>query len=486
MSIRLISWGVLLGLLLIAAFLTPHVQAEGGTAVVVSSAPAAQTQPGEQETQSSLPSDLGRIFAVLSVFIVTMFTMAIGTEIVVDVVKLILGIQSKPTARKTLEEYEKVLPGTLNSLGLGMEAQQRLEHQLANLKSVLEPVFRIEDAVVNINTDSLKKSLDELFGGEATNEQIAQTTTRIKGRLQHTVTTLAANLSLGETAVQPLLAQIDTLVDTAVANLTQLTPADVIQQVNHLINDNLADPVTAWTHRQIETLQQKTYVQARLEYEKLLPVLENSGLSPRTIQQIKIQMESFLDQMQKAEMGHAYLAALNDLLGNLEAQRNAIRSYLRRFWEWLQKRLMPGRYQKMMSERIRRETQPVIHNLEHAPGELLALDRRDVHDRDTYVRWIRLISVVVGVTLAYMLQIDAAELLADFLPESANFLSTKFLLMPTWPAISAGIILTGLGASAGSGFWHDQLSRLQAVKQTAETAYAAVQPVIVNQKLDAE
>ena len=489
MSTRMISLAALLGLLLLGAFLAPHAQADGGTAVsqTVTAVPASQTQPGEQDTsQSSLPGDLGRIFAVLSVFIVTMFTMAIGTEIVVDVFKLILGIQSKPTARKTLEEYEKVLPGTLSSLGLGMEAQQRLQHQLANLKAVLEPMFRLEDAVVNIKTDSLQKSLDELFGSGATEAQIAQATAALKGRLGRSITQLAANLSLGETAVQPLITQLDSLIDTAAANLSQTTPEEVLQQANHLINDNLADPITDWTRAQVELLHDQSYAQARLTYEKLLPTLETSGLSPRTIQQIKVQLESYLEQLQNAEIGQNYLDALNDLLRNLEQQRNAIRSYVRRFWEWLQKRLMPGRYQQMMSERARRETQPVIKSLEHAPGELLALDRRDVMDRDTYVRWIRLISVVVGVTLAYMLQIDAAVLLTDFLPESANFLSTQFHLMPGWPAISAGIILTGLGASAGSGFWHDQLSRLQAVKQTAEAAYAAVQPVIVNQKLNGE
>ena len=486
MSPRTISFVALIVLLALAAVFTPLAQADdgGATAVPPITAPA-QTEPtGQDATETSLPGELGRVFAVLSVFIVTMFTMAIGTEIVVDVFKLILGLESKPTARKTLEEYEKVLPGTLSSLGLGMEAQQRLQHQLADLKALLEPVFRVEDAVINLQTDSLKQTLDQLFGSGATAVQINQATTTLKGRLSHMLTMLAANLSLNETAVQPLLLLLNNQIDATAANLSQLTPEDLTRQLNRLINDNLADPITHWTRSQIATLQQKTYAQARLEYEKLLPTLETSGLSPRTVQQIKIQLESFLEQMQKAEVGHAYLDALNDLLSNLEKQRNAIRSHVRRFWEWLQKRLMPGRYQALVSERARRENEPAIQNLEHAAGQLLVMDQRDVSDRANYVQWIRLISVIVGIALAYMLQIDAAELLTDFLPESADFLSTQFVLLPNWPAVSAGIILTGLGASAGSGFWHDQLSRLQTVKKGAEAAYAAIQPVIVNQKLE--
>ena len=43
--------------------------------------------------------------------------------------------------------------------------------------------------------------------------------------------------------------------------------------------------------------------------------------------------------------------------------------------------------------------------------------------------------------------------------------------------LTAGVLLTGLAASAGSGFWHDQLTRLQSVKQGAEAAYTAIQNI---------
>ena len=103
---------------------------------------------------------------------------------------------------------------------------------------------------------------------------------------------------------------------------------------------------------------------------------------------------------------------------------------------------------------------------------------------------MRLTSVVVGTVLAYLLQIDSADLLRDLFPQNANFLSVALIqenaaffiwlgskLSLTMHDLTAGVLLTGLAASAGSGFWHDQLSRLQSVKQTAETAYAAVQTI---------
>ncbi len=494
MSPRLLSLIVLVVLLGVGAMAAPLVRAdEGGATAVFTPHPlsAAQTQTGQSQDdqpadEPALPDSLGRIFAALSVFIVTMFTLAIGTEIVVDVFKLILGIQSKPSARKTLEEYQRVLPGTLESLGVSREAQQRLEHQLADVTRLLEPVFRLEDAVVNIRTDSLKKTLDELFGSEAVDEQVARATETVKGRLNRTLTELAGRLSLGETAVAPLLHQLDRLIDEAAAHTSQWTPEDVLQQASRLINDDLAGPISNWTQAKLADLHGKTYAQARLQYEKLVPFIENSGLSPDTVRHVRVQFENYLEQLQKAELGHTYLDALNELLGDLERQRNDVRSRLQRFWEWLQRHLMPGRHTIKVAEQIRQETQPRILTLEHAPGQLLALDQRDVHDRANYVLRVRALSVIIGVVLAYMLQVDAAALLTDFLPESVNFLSTEYVLVPGWLPISAGIILTGLGASAGSGFWHDQLGRLQTVKKQAEAAYAAVQPVIVNQRLEAD
>ncbi|VAW42055.1 hypothetical protein MNBD_CHLOROFLEXI01-2922, partial [hydrothermal vent metagenome] len=49
----------------------------------------------------------------------------------------------------------------------------------------------------------------------------------------------------------------------------------------------------------------------------------------------------------------------------------------------------------------------------------------------------------------------------------------------TMSDLTAGIILTGLAASAGSGFWHDQLSRLQSIKKGVNQAQVALQPIII-------
>ena len=99
------------------------------------------------------------------------------------------------------------------------------------------------------------------------------------------------------------------------------------------------------------------------------------------------------------------------------------------------------------------------------------------------VKWLRFTSVVVGICLAYILRVDSGDLLRDMLP-LADMLTTG--LTPDTSvtilgyvmhlhALTAGIVLTGLAASAGSGFWHDQLTRLRSAKDVSEEIAKAVQ-----------
>jgi hypothetical protein len=132
----------------------------------------------------------------------------------------------------------------------------------------------------------------------------------------------------------------------------------------------------------------------------------------------------------------------------------------------------------------------VLFNRRGAAGELtpeniarIILDRSD-QQRDEEAsrqRWLRVISVFVGLALAYALQIDAAQLLDAAVPGVSGVINSIFnfsgermhAYWPHFPAglsLTAGMILTGLAASAGSAFWHDQLERLQATKRAAESA----------------
>jgi len=129
---------------------------------------------------------------------------------------------------------------------------------------------------------------------------------------------------------------------------------------------------------------------------------------------------------------------------------------------------------------------PRIEGLTPATLAKIVLERSDQQrdEESSRLRWLRAISVVVGMILAYLLQIDAAVLLDAAVPGVAGTINGVFSLsgeqlrallqwdwLPPDRAITAGIVLTGMAASAGSAFWHDQLDRLQSAKKGAEAAF---------------
>jgi hypothetical protein len=81
--------------------------------------------------------------------------------------------------------------------------------------------------------------------------------------------------------------------------------------------------------------------------------------------------------------------------------------------------------------------------------------------------WIRLLALVFGVILAFAFQIDTLALLAPLSTTASDFWLRT--VGPYWAHV-LGIVLSGVAASAGSGFWHDQSARLRSLKQAAESA----------------
>ncbi|MCB9421373.1 MAG: hypothetical protein H6667_16335 [Ardenticatenaceae bacterium] len=509
MSPKLISIVVLLLLVVGLAVITPAVAApetpvlSGVETAVATTTTVQQTdaltttqsapQPQENgSSSSSLPEGLSRIFASLGLYIVTMFTMAIGTEIVVDVFKLAMGFKSKPTAQKTLEEYEKVLPGTLETLGLGAEAKANLEMQWANMKEILAPVFKAEQVIADLKEEKFSAALEIALGdADPSDKLIATAAGIIKQQIKSSLDKIQADSALGQAITNVVREKVDDLINKLAAQAINMTPEAFYQQCMILLNGELATAVTSWTQTQISELQEVSYETAHnIIYVQLIPMIHNSGFSQETEAKITRQLENFLQNIQTSRHADVYLETLNKLLREVERQRDELASHWRR-WIWgIVNRLRQLSWLSWLPNRENRKLDPTIQHPGEAAGKLLEIERRDKQEADSRAQQLRLTSVVVGIVLAYLLQIDSADLLRDLFPQNASFLS--MVLVPqnaaffawlgtklhiTMYDLSAGVVLTGLAASAGSGFWHDQLSRLQTVKQSTEAAYAAVQTI---------
>ena len=75
---------------------------------------------------------------------------------------------------------------------------------------------------------------------------------------------------------------------------------------------------------------------------------------------------------------------------------------------------------------------------------------------------LRVISAVIGMVIAIMLQIDTFDIIGVLLPTDVQDILTQ----PN--AQLGGMLVTGLAASAGSSFWHDMLGRVRNLKDVVQ------------------
>lgn len=500
MSTRLVSVMLFLGLLLVVSVATPLVGAaptgEVAAQETLTPVPTAQGTPVPDGTPApaaaegeSLPAGVARIFAALGLFIVTIFTLAIGTEVVVDVIKLALGLQSKPTARKSMEQFQDLLPGDLDKLGVSAEAQAQLQQQVMALQDFLQPVVTAEDVIVQLKEGHLKDAvqtiMDELEAGELPGR--VEIATLVKDQLHTAVDKTRVELGLSDAVTAPILARLDRLVD-------DLAEADwelLLQRSVAFLQGEIADITTAWVRKQANLLASGGRSLVERQYrQQLRPALAGFGLGDEQLQMMDEWLAVYLDKYEEqgGQVASVYLESLNQLLQGVERQRQLIQSPLHRFWLWLRRVPLVGLLVRGMEKAWRRISGPAgvkpmatlhIESPTDAARVMLELERRHQDEDAIRIKWIRLISVVVGIILAFLLQMDSADLLSGVLIDS-GFLRVDIIPKSALPgnyALTAGIILSGLAASAGSSFWHEQLGRLQMAKRATESAYRVVRDI---------
>lgn len=511
MSPRTISLLALLVLLLAGSVLTPLVYAEPLPPASVGETAVAY-QDDDADTQQGAAGDIfdsvGAIFAVLGVYVVTMFTMAIGTEILVDIIKGILGkpfgLESKPKARQTLLQYESFLNGSLADLGLSAEAKHRLEKQIADLKKLLEPAFTAEEVVFHLHRQEFDAALALLGldeqGRLLVDEGAATVKTAVKTHLQAIIDGIDTRTALGQSVKAALergklVDKADKTIDRLARRAAAISADDLYLAMNELVTGEIAAGVTAWTRAYLISMRQESYESARALYEnRLKPQIETFGLGDKLEQEIETQFERFLEQLKTYRDTDVYLESLNRILVELEMQRNVARSMvgkaIERFVDWLKMLLRKSPIQAQWLVPVKYD--PRIPDATEAAAKLIDLEQFDKSMENKRVRRLRFTAVTLGVVLAYLLQIDSADLLRDLFPADANFLHITLIPqtaglfawiertfnLPMYD-LTAGVILTGLAASAGSSFWHDQLSRLQAAKKGVEVAEETLRPLIM-------
>ncbi len=488
------SFSAILVLLLVGAILAP-VAAAASSGPIMREGTAVITL--QNEGSGGLFDGLASIFAILGIYIVTMFTMAIAVEIVVDIIKVSFGLKSKPTVRKTLKQYQELLPGTLDELGVSAQAQARLEEQTQLLQNLLAPAFQAEEIIVHLQNKEFTEAFTAAFGEEAQGEWVEQGKDLLKEYLETAVNQIDPSSALGQTIHNAIQANLNNIVDAAAEEAASLTPDQVYQAGVTLLSGNMADAAASWTNAQFNELRQTSYETANAIYQfKIKPQIENSGLSPDFQAKLTAQFEDYLNNLKLFKSGETFLQSLNNLLREVERERDE--SYTRINMWWRQCKIWTRRQLSRIFPPLKNQPGHIKRNITidspaNAATQLMRIDERDKQENSIRISQLRLMSVIIGIFLAYLLKVDSADLLRGLFPGTANFLYITLIgensALLQWinatfnvnaPALTAGVLLTGLGASAGSSFWHEQLNRLQAIKQTTDAAQTTLDSIIQN------
>jgi hypothetical protein len=91
-----------------------------------------------------------------------------------------------------------------------------------------------------------------------------------------------------------------------------------------------------------------------------------------------------------------------------------------------------------------------------------ALRRQYALSEKQRIAALRVVSALIGMGIAVMLQIDTFDILGVLFPQDVRLILTQ-------PGAQiGGMLITGLAASAGSSFWHDMLGRVRNLKDTVQ------------------
>ena len=499
MSRRMTSLALLAFLLLAGAFLAPIASADSPSSPIVELNIAATenySEPTDVVAQDGLFDGLASIFAVLGVYIVTMFTMAIAVEVVVDIFKVAFGMKNKPSARKTLAEYSNLLPGTLDDLGASAQAQAKLNQQIKAINQLLQPAFQAEDVILHLRNKEFDEAFNSAFGATAQGKWVNDARTLLKDHLNTAVISIETHSPLGKTIQTTVVANLDKIIDAAAKDAANLTPEEVYNKSVVLINGEFAQVTSTWAEAKLNELQKVPYEMAESIYNfQIKPEIEKSGLGQNLQDALDKQFTNYLENLKTFKVGQAYLDALNQLLLDVEKERYELYTRISYWWlklkQWTRRqfsRIFPS----LKNPPRTQKRNIIIEEPIVAANRLMEIDERDKQENKIRISQLRFASVVVGIVLAYILKVDSADLLGELFSNSANFLDITLLgedsALLIWvnntfgiraPAITAGVLLTGLGASAGSNFWHQQLNRLESIKQGTDAAQAALQPIIV-------
>jgi len=420
------------------------------------------SDPVSDEPEPEKSTGIEEIVGTLGLYAAMMAVLAVGTEVVIDMVRPVFGLQRKMTTEEAFTKLNAWLPGAVKDLGLPKEAETRLEATMKELKETTEKwgaqVAKAEQArrIIQEHWPEILKSL----AVQSVDAVLKEYWDKIKGKLEGA----GLDTTQLETMHAWLAGALNQLQGTSVTDVqSQLTLLEgLLKGVKDQRNEVQSPLRKFWRWLRGRLIAGADY-------------LEGKGRLPGFIRHVLL-LPAYL------EYGWARFLGTRENSGTIVAG-------IRKLGEVQFKSLT---------------------SIQEAATRILEADREHSIEEGRRVKWLRIISAAVGIALAAALQIDSLQLLEPILGNAADafrpareaaetiesaqwysieqVIEQRFDLEPDSEhlagvlalllSLTPGVYLSGLGAAAGSGFWHDQLDKLRMGKQITKMAEQIQKPAV--------
>lgn len=379
--------------------------------------------------------NLERAIGTLGLYAALMAVLAVGAEIVVDTVRPVFGLQRKTTTAEALKKLNSWLPAAAKDLGLSEEAQTRINRALEQLEEVTKG---FEDKAAEAK---------RIIEGEWPNLLKDLAIEEVDKVLDHHWAAIDKKLADPPVGLSPAQREDAKTVLRRVLGEIRGIDAEIPNQLA-LFNSVMAE--VAELRNQVQGPARKTWRQVRNALIKV-------GSSER---------------FKNSPLRHLFF----------------LPAYVEYAWArfWGKVVVEAGEKLEDAIKKLGEAQSKTVTNVQEAARWLLEEDSKHSQEEHNRVTWLRIMSAAIGVVLAAALQIDSLQLLEPVLQSTAGVFKTAAgewatidqLIGPVQVSLpvldvlldlTPGIILSGLGAAAGSGFWHDRLDNLRTAKEVSQT-----------------
>jgi hypothetical protein len=479
-----------------------------------------------QSVNGSAGNTLTEALGTLAVYAAIIAALAAGVEVITDLLRPLFGLERQPQAMETLNRMKEWLPATLKEMEVDPQAQARLQTYLSQLDSTVREVEGLADR------DRIAQEIQRWALGAVRSVGTAATE-QLEARLEELGKLLKEQYGLQD-------ADVASALDSALQVLRALQSGELLEERLQEFKDLLSD-------LNLDASQTSAALTKALEAagalvgdeqlaKQLRELLTELGVPDDQMEATIAQALKILNGIKEAQGAQqvirlaASLESFSGLLDMVESQRSDVISYFRRWWralrdwnglgltrlvgklpDWIRERSLIGvilyalevGWNWLWGKGEAEEQLKMLLTPETVAQVLLDRDRthqlQEVHRQ----RWLRFVTVVIGMALAVVVRIDSLELLrplfgtnlprAVFDPHGVpytleqivvNLLGRNWAVERWWgflrwsitwmEAATPGMLLSGLAASGGSSFWHDQLDRLRATKKVAEQVTSMV------------